>query len=429
VKPEQRIQGRYTLIEPLGHGGMAEVWLARDGRLERDVAVKFMAANLTDDAEFLVRFFAEAQAVARISHPNVVAVLDFGELEGRPYLVMECVHGGALGDLTGEPMSPERAVEVVTGAARGAGAAHRAGLVHRDVKPANILLDDSGHAKLADFGIASSAMSERLTATGTAIGSPHYISPEQASARSVTAASDVYSLGAVLYELLTGRPPFEGDNVTAIAIAHVEEPPVPPGERVEGLPQHLDEIVLACLAKDPAARPPDGNALAEALEARAATARFPAPAGGEEDDYLHDDGPDGARPRKRWLVPALLAASVALALAGAVYVSGRPDDVATAGTDTAERSPDRPSPRPNRATPTPVTAAPALVAPSTPGATPSPSPTPEPETPAPRREAENEGPPATPDPTPGPTEAPAPSEEPTPPPSEEPTPAPSEAPG
>ncbi|MDQ3951982.1 MAG: serine/threonine protein kinase, partial [Actinomycetota bacterium] len=265
MKAADRVQDRYTLIEPLGRGGMAEVWLARDERLERDVAIKFMAANLCHDPEFLVRFFSEAQAVARISHPNVVCVLDFGDFEDRPYLVMECVSGGSLADLTGEPVLPERALEIVAAAARGAGAAHRAGLVHRDVKPANILVDENGEPKLADFGIASSAVSEKLTATGAAIGSPHYISPEQATGRPVTAAADVYSMGAVLYELLTGRPPFEADNVTAIAIAHVEQPPVPPSARVAGLPEHLDSVVLACLAKDPAGRPSDGAALAEAL--------------------------------------------------------------------------------------------------------------------------------------------------------------------
>ncbi|HYP22699.1 MAG TPA: serine/threonine-protein kinase, partial [Actinomycetota bacterium] len=335
MKAGERVQGRYELIEPLGRGGMAEVWLARDERLERKVAVKFMAANLCHDPEFLVRFFSEAQAVARISHPNVVSVLDFGDFEDRPYLVMECAPGGSLADLTGEPMLPGRAAEIVAAAARGAGAAHRAGLVHRDVKPANILLDETGEPKLADFGIASSAPSENLTATGTAIGSPHYVSPEQASGRAVTPASDVYSLGAVLYELLTGAPPFDADNVTAIAIAHVEQPPVPPSARVEGLPAHLDDLVLSCLAKDPAARPPDGDALAATLENANATstAWIPAVAPAALEATAYEDDYEYETPvKKRWLVPALLIASLGLALAGTMYVSGRPDDVAEAGT-------------------------------------------------------------------------------------------------
>ncbi len=431
MKAHQRVQDRYTLIEPLGTGGMAEVWLARDERLERNVAVKFMAANLTHDAEFLVRFFSEAQGVARISHPNVVSVLDFGDFEDRPYLVMECVPGGALADLTGEPMLPERAAEIVAGAARGAGAAHALGLVHRDVKPANILLDDSGEPKLADFGIASSALSERLTATGTAIGSPHYISPEQASGRPVTAASDVYSLGAVLFELLTGRPPFEGDNVTAIAIAHVEQTAVPPSALVDGVPGHLDEIVLACLAKDPAQRPADGAVLAETLES-SSTAWFPATAAVAYDVDEVGDAPEEEPVRKRRLVPVLLAVSVALALAGALYVSGRPDDVAEA--DTSGGGGGRPaidatkSPRRSTASPA-VTEAAGAVASSAPTATPSPTPTSEEDettaTPTPRPERDD-GPLWTPDPSeePEPSDDPTPSQEPTPEPSGEPTPAP-----
>lgn len=425
MKAEQRVQDRYTLIEPLGHGGMAEVWLARDERLERDVAIKLLAANLTHDAEFLVRFFSEAQGVARISHPNVVSVLDFGELDGRPYLVMECVPGGALSKLTGEPLLPERAVEIVAGAARGAGAAHRAGLVHRDVKPGNILLDDLGNPKLADFGIASSSRSENLTATGTAIGSPHYIAPEQASGRAVTASSDVYSLGAVLYELLTGRPPFEGDNVTAIAIAHVEQAPVPPGERIDGIPPHLDALVMSCLAKDPAARPADGTALADALEGEPdrATAWIPAVAPAEPTRYDEDPVP------KRRLIPALLALALLLALGGAIYASGRPQDVAEAGTDQGREAPARDGKR-RRPTPSPsATTSDSVVAPSeAPAATPSPTPTPEPEeeeeaatpTPAPEKDE-----PAR---SPAPADEPAPSEEPSPTPEPEPEPEPTPAP-
>ncbi|MDQ3915442.1 MAG: protein kinase [Actinomycetota bacterium] len=423
VKAHERVQGRYTLIEPLGQGGMAEVWLAKDERLERHVAVKFMAASLTDDAEFLVRFFSEAQAVARMAHPNVVSVLDFGDFEDRPYLVMECVPGGPLSELTGEPILPERAVEIVSGAARGAGAAHASGVIHRDVKPGNILLDDAGRPKLADFGIASSSRSERLTATGTAIGSPHYISPEQASGLQVTPASDVYSLGAVLYELLTGRPPFEGGNVTAIAIAHVEQSPVPPSELVDGIPPHLDAIVMSCLAKDPAARPADGTALADALDAEPATAWIPAAAPvPAETEYAHEVEPV----RKRRLIPALLALAMVAAVGGAVYVSGRPKDVAEAGTN--ERPPGvvNETERPDGTTPTPAAEPAAPVAPvaESPTATPSPTPEPaeerDPATPTPRPEGDD-GPLWTPDPTdePEPSEEPAPTSEP------EPTPAPS----
>ncbi|MGH2819545.1 MAG: serine/threonine-protein kinase, partial [Actinomycetota bacterium] len=172
------IQNRYRLEEMLGRGGMAVVWHAFDERLERPVAVKLIAPQYAEDPEFLVRFFSEAQSVARVSHPNVVSVLDFGEIEGRPFLVMQYVPGGSVARLCKEgPLMPERSMEIVIDAARGAGAAHNAELVHRDVKTANILLEEDGTAKLADFGIAATSAGEGLTATGTAIGSPHYISP------------------------------------------------------------------------------------------------------------------------------------------------------------------------------------------------------------------------------------------------------------
>ena len=351
MRENDLIQDRYRLERPIGKGGMAEVWCARDERLQRPVAVKFLAPQFHDDPEFLVRFFSEAQSVARLNHPNVVDVLDFGDFEDRPYLVMEYVGGGSLADVTGEPLLPERASEIVGEAARGAGAAHALGLVHRDIKPANILLTEDGRAKLADFGIASSTNSEKLTATGQAIGSPHYISPEQASGLGCGPASDVYALGVVLYELLTGRPPFDADNVTAIAIAHVDKTPVPPSQLIEDLEPALDELVMRCLAKDPEERFADGSALAAALDdPREAPALFPLP-GDLDGDFDHDP-PAG----RRVLAGIAITAVVLGVLAAGVWAAAGdrpPDRPQSYDQETFDRRKDE-QPRPKRPIPSPT---------------------------------------------------------------------------
>jgi eukaryotic-like serine/threonine-protein kinase len=280
VNPGDVIQDRYELIESLAKGGMGQVWKARDVRLERTVALKLISPALAEEPEFLVRFLREAQSVARINHPNVVNILDFGDIDGTPFLVMEYVPGRSLADLSGEPVDEDRAREILAQAASGAGAAHAQNIVHRDIKPGNIVVTDDGRTKLVDFGIASAMGAERLTVTGTTIGSPHYISPEQASGERATPASDVYSLGVVLYEVLTARRPFEGDSVAAVAAAHVEQPPEPPSAHVPDIDAGLEAVVMRCLAKDPSQRYQDGNALAEALRenAPARTAVMAAPA-------------------------------------------------------------------------------------------------------------------------------------------------------
>ncbi|MQA98839.1 MAG: protein kinase [Actinobacteria bacterium] len=267
MEPGDVIQERYELEETLGDGGMAAVWRARDRRLGRDVAVKVLDDRLAHDPEYMVRFFSEAQSVARISHPHVVGILDFGQHDEHPYLVMECVEGGSAADLIGEPILPERAIEIVQEAASAAGAAHAHGIVHRDIKPGNILLTRDGRVRLADFGIATSRGAEPMTATGQAIGSPHYISPEQVSGSSASPASDVYSLGVVLYELLTGRKPFDGTSITQIAISHVESQPEAPSAYVSDLDPGLERLVMRCLSKDPQDRFADGQEVADALAA------------------------------------------------------------------------------------------------------------------------------------------------------------------
>jgi serine/threonine protein kinase len=260
----EEVAGRYRLEEELAAGGMAEVWRATDARLERPVAVKFLAPALTGDPEFLVRFFAEAQSAARLVHPNVVPVLDFGQHSERPFIAMQYIPS-SLSDLMGEPLDREIAVTYVAQAARGAGGAHEIAIVHRDIKPANILLADDGTAKLGDFGIAWPGGGSGLTATGAVIGSPYYISPEQIAGEPATARSDVYSLGVVLYEALTGRRPFEDKSITAVAAAHVSREPDPPSLHHEMDPV-LEDIVLLCLEKDPQVRFADGNELADELD-------------------------------------------------------------------------------------------------------------------------------------------------------------------
>ncbi|MFN2594145.1 MAG: serine/threonine-protein kinase [Actinomycetota bacterium] len=319
----ERVHDRYVLDALIGSGGMAEVWRAHDVRLDRDVAIKFLAPQLAQDPEFLVRFFAEAQGVAGISHPNVIQVLDFGEFHERSYLVMELATGGSVSELTGEPLPQERAAAIVTDAAKGAGAAHEQGIVHRDIKPGNILLSEEGVAKLADFGIASLMAAEKLTGTGRAIGSPHYISPEQASGSEATSRSDVYSLGVVLYELVTGIKPFDASNMTALAIAHVEKIPQPPSEALPDISPTLEAVILRCLEKDPQARYPNGDALADALTGSVAGSVLqPVPAPIEEETptaiAVTAEPADLQEPRSR--VPLIALAALLLAgLAGAAF--------------------------------------------------------------------------------------------------------------
>ncbi len=335
MEPGTFIEDRYELIESLGSGGMATVFKALDRRLERPVAIKLLGPAFSEDPEFLVRFFAEAQAVAKLTHPNVVSVLDFGQTEDRPFLVMEYMSGGTLSGIG--PMDQQEAMRLVGQLALGAGAAHELGIIHRDIKAANALLDEDDNAKLADFGIAISAASERLTATGRTIGSPHYISPEQLMARGTDPRSDVYSLGVVLYELLTGRPPFEGDNVTAVAIAHVEREPQPPSALVGEIDPALDHLVMSCLAKDPAARPADGNELAAALNRLPEDQATPATFAPAFDSHDQNDEPVAATSKRgrRALVGAgiVVVLSMAILSASALVDSGEKAPVSTLGAE------------------------------------------------------------------------------------------------
>jgi serine/threonine-protein kinase len=286
------INGRYRLIAPLGEGGMATIWRAVDEQLDREVAVKLLREQFGSDAGFAARFRQEARAAGSLSHPNIVPVYDYGtDADGTQFIVMQLVEGDTLATLLRERghLETDDAVRIALGVASALEAAHRRGLVHRDVKPGNILLTDDGDVKVTDFGIARAVSEASMTVTGTTLGSVHYFSPEQARGDEVTGASDVYALGIVLYEMLTGRRPFEGDSAAGVALKRLNEDPAPPSA-FRPVPSGLSAIVMRALQREPADRFPDAGSFAEALRlwqrdpsaAAAAMAGMPAVGDGGE---------------------------------------------------------------------------------------------------------------------------------------------------
>ncbi|MEU3748194.1 MULTISPECIES: serine/threonine-protein kinase [Streptomyces] len=253
------VADRYRLHVCIGRGGMGEVWQATDEVLGRPVAVKLMLGHGTDPSAG-DRFRLEAQTAARLSHPHVVGVFDFGTWDGKLFLVMELVEGDSLAGSPSDPLvlPAERVAVVAAHAAAGLAAAHRQGVVHRDIKPGNLLVDAEGTVKLADFGIARFVddPSAALTTTGQIVGTGLYLAPERALGQPASSASDVYSLGCVLYQLLTGQPPFRADTATALLYQHIDTPPVPPGRLGVALPPVFETYLLSLLAKQPEQRPP-----------------------------------------------------------------------------------------------------------------------------------------------------------------------------
>ncbi|WP_438388523.1 Stk1 family PASTA domain-containing Ser/Thr kinase [Actinopolyspora saharensis] len=253
------LSNRYEIEDPLGYGGMSEVHRGRDVRLGRDVAVKVLRADLARDPTFQLRFRREAQNAAALNHPAIVAVYDTGETDSEngplPYIVMEYVSGRTLRDVVKSegPLAPRRAMEVMADASAALDFSHRNGIVHRDVKPANIMITDSGAVKVMDFGIARAVADGQAAVTQTAavIGTAQYLSPEQARGETVDARSDVYASGCVLFELLCGDPPFTGDSPVAVAYQHVREQPSKPSESNSQVPDALDAVVLKALSKNP----------------------------------------------------------------------------------------------------------------------------------------------------------------------------------
>ena len=254
------IGGRYELGELLGRGGMAEVRKGKDRRLGRTVAVKRLRTDLASDATFQARFRREAQSSASLNHPAIVSTYDTGEemaTDGtgvaQPYIVMECVEGRTLRDILreGRKILPERALEITAGVLSALDYSHRAGIIHRDIKPGNVMLTPSGDVKVMDFGIARaiSDASSTMTQTAAVVGTAQYLSPEQARGETVDSRSDVYSTGCLLYELLTGRPPFVGDSPVAVAYQHVREQAAPPSDLDDELDPEIDAIVMKSLAR------------------------------------------------------------------------------------------------------------------------------------------------------------------------------------
>jgi len=262
------VDGRYRVLGRIGSGGMADVYLAEDTQLGRRVALKLLHRRFAEDDQFVERFRREASSAAGLSHPNVVSVYDRGSWDGTYYIAMEYLEGRTLKQVIRDqaPLQPVAAIDLALPILHAARFAHRRGIVHRDLKPQNVIVDAEGGVKVTDFGIARAGASD-MTETGSIMGTAQYLSPEQAQGHDVGERSDLYSVGIILYEMLTGRVPFDGDSPVTIALKQVSEDPVPPRELVPTIPPDLEAIVMWSLRKDPADRPQDAEAMIRALEA------------------------------------------------------------------------------------------------------------------------------------------------------------------
>jgi eukaryotic-like serine/threonine-protein kinase len=265
--PNTMVDGRYRVLSRLGSGGMADVFLAEDQQLGRKVALKLLHHRFAQDPDFVERFRREAQAAAGLQHPNVVSVYDRGSFDDTYYIAMEYLPGRSLKQLIRQeaPLDPLRAIDIAIQILKAARFAHRRGVIHRDLKPHNVIVDDSGHAKVTDFGIARAGASD-MTETGSIMGTAQYLSPEQAQGHAVNAGSDLYSIGVVLYEMLTGRVPFDADSAVSIALKHVSEAPPPPSQFNPNIPPELEQTVLWVLNKNASDRPADADQLITVLE-------------------------------------------------------------------------------------------------------------------------------------------------------------------
>jgi serine/threonine-protein kinase len=326
VTPDTLVDGRYRVLNRLGSGGMADVYCAEDSHLGRQVALKVLYQRFAQDAEFVERFKREAQAAAGLTHPNVVNVFDRGEHDGTYYIAMEYLPGSTLKEVIAErgALDQEAVIDIGVQILRAASFAHRRGVVHRDLKPHNVMLDDAGNAKVTDFGIARAGASE-MTEAGSIMGTAQYLSPEQAQGQLATSQSDLYSVGIILYELLTGRLPFDGESAVAIAVQHLNDPPPPISSLRPDVAPELEAAVMRALAKEPAARWADADEFIRALEgARAGlatkplgqdTAAFaPVPAATVAGDGAAPPPEEERRLRWPWIALGLTALLIGLAV-------------------------------------------------------------------------------------------------------------------
>ena len=265
--PGTIVDDRYKIISRLGAGGMADVFLAEDEQLGRKVALKLLYQRFAEDPGFVERFRREAQAAAGLQHPNVVSVYDRGAFDGTYYIAMEYLPGRSLKQLIRQeaPLDPTRAIDITLQILKAARFAHRRGVIHRDLKPHNVIVDDSDNAKVTDFGIARAGASD-MTETGSIMGTAQYLSPEQAQGHAVSAGSDLYSIGVVLYEMLTGRVPFDAESAVTIALKHVSEAPPPMTVINPDIPPELEQVAMWALNKNPVDRPANADQFITALE-------------------------------------------------------------------------------------------------------------------------------------------------------------------
>lgn len=308
------VDNRYRVLRRLGSGGMADVWLAEDSHLQRQVALKVLHRRYLQDREFVARFQREAEHAAGLQHPNIVAVYDRGEDGDVNYIAMQYVEGPTLKELIDRGLTPDQAVALVRQVLEGARFAHRNGIVHRDLKPQNVIVDGEGKAVVMDFGIARAGVSE-ITQTGSVMGTPHYLSPEQAQGFEVTPVSDLYSIGVILYEALTGHVPFEGESAVAVAMKQVSQVPQRPSSINPQVSPALDAAVMRALEKDPGQRFQSADAFIAALDAALkdpgvgqGTAAFAAaPLVVEEEGPLEDK-------KRNWWLWALLVAAIVIGI-------------------------------------------------------------------------------------------------------------------